>query len=357
MGCVFGLRDIPSTASLGVEVLPALERPRGWCGSRGSVRSIAFAPDGKHIFLGGDRSATYIYDVESRVWNHLGDDYDFDLEITSAAFSSDGTRLVSASSMNGTISIWDVKSGKEYIPQAASWRNDGHTVGPVAFSPDDTHIVCGSWDCNVRVWDATLHWPEDLDERHLDTVDSVAFSPDGTRVVSGSADLRAINSSVPLWNAQSGAHIFNVEMPLTRYYRNVTVAFSPDGTRTLSCSDASKYTVCDAATGEVISERVIDPEKYISSVSIFPSTADGWLEDSSTRRSIFQLPAIVEFGCLSQHERSLAIGCDNGQVIIMHLPEALFTCAETRPAATGKGRHPIFKNSDLRSFSIHADLI
>ncbi|KIK51021.1 hypothetical protein GYMLUDRAFT_252434 [Collybiopsis luxurians FD-317 M1] len=76
-------------------------------------------------------------------------------------------------------------------------------VNSAAFSSDGTRIVSGADDRTVRIWNATtgtqignpLHG-------HDDSVWSVAFSPDGTRIVSGSSDM-----TVRLWNATNGTQI------------------------------------------------------------------------------------------------------------------------------------------------------
>ena len=67
----------------------------------------------------------------------------------------------------------------------------GHTswVYSVAYSPDGRHIISGSIDNIIRIWDA-------LTQRqigkpltgHTDNVSSVAYSPDGRHIVSGSVD-------------------------------------------------------------------------------------------------------------------------------------------------------------------------
>ena len=66
----------------------------------------------------------------------------------------------------------------------------GHThhVISAAFSPDGTRIVSGSVDKSVRVWDASTGAQPKALNGHTDYVRSVAFSPDGTRIVSGSFD-------------------------------------------------------------------------------------------------------------------------------------------------------------------------
>src|SRR5262249_22217177 len=64
----------------------------------------------------------------------------------------------------------------------------GHTnfVVSVAYSPDGTRIVTGSWDQTAKVWDARTGTPQLELKGHTSVVRSVAFSPDSTRIVTGS---------------------------------------------------------------------------------------------------------------------------------------------------------------------------
>ncbi|MDW8216728.1 MAG: hypothetical protein RML57_03895, partial [Acidobacteriota bacterium] len=65
----------------------------------------------------------------------------------------------------------------------------GHVlpVTSVAFAPDGTRVVTGSWDGAV-IWDAASGRALVKLEGQEDRVWSVAFAPDGTRVVTGSWD-------------------------------------------------------------------------------------------------------------------------------------------------------------------------
>ena len=97
---------------------------------------------------------------------------------------------------------------------------DNDRVAPVAFSPDDSSIVSGSWDQTIKVWDAgtlachiphpnpklsaptlataSLELKAEKQSAHSDRVSSVAFSPDGATIVSGSAD-----NTIKVWDAGS----------------------------------------------------------------------------------------------------------------------------------------------------------
>ena len=67
---------------------------------------------------------------------------------------------------------------------------EGHSdsVRSIAYSPDGTKIVSGSYDETIKIWDANTGKCLKTLEGHLSFVESVAFSPDGTKIISGSSD-------------------------------------------------------------------------------------------------------------------------------------------------------------------------
>ena len=144
--------------------------------------------------------------------------------VSSVAFSSDGTRIVSGS-YDKSVRIWNASTG------ALLTTLNGHTdyITSVTFSSDGTRIVSGSWDKSVRIWDASMSALLTTLNGHIDDVSSVAFSSDGTRIVSGSLD-----KSVRIWDASTGA----LPTTLNGHTNSVrSVAFSSDGTRIVSGSD------------------------------------------------------------------------------------------------------------------------
>ena len=80
------------------------------------------------------------------------------------------------------------------------WTYCKDLVLSVAYSPDGTHIVSGSEDKTIIVWNATtsqlLAGPF---QGHTAIVSSVAYSPDGTHIVSGSED-----KTIMVWDAITG---------------------------------------------------------------------------------------------------------------------------------------------------------
>ena len=78
----------------------------------------------------------------------------------------------------------------------ASWPANIHTmqghthvVDSVAYSPDGSHVVSGSWDKTIRIWNATTgQLVAGPFQGHTDVVTSVTYSPDGGYILSASND-------------------------------------------------------------------------------------------------------------------------------------------------------------------------
>jgi hypothetical protein len=72
--------------------------------------------------------------------------------VTSAAFSPDGKRIVTAS-WDRTARLWDAETGKSI---GEPLTGHAERVWSAGFSPDGKRIVTASWDKTARLWDAEI---------------------------------------------------------------------------------------------------------------------------------------------------------------------------------------------------------
>ena len=143
--------------------------------------------------------------------------------VSSAQFSPDGTRIVTAS-LDRTGRVWDAATGKCL---ATLTGHKGQVVS-AQFSPDGTRIVTASEDKTARVWDAATGKSVATLEGHKDEVFSAQFSPDGTRIVTASRDKTA-----RLWDAATGKRLGTLAGNASGV---LSAQFGPDGTRIVTAS-------------------------------------------------------------------------------------------------------------------------
>src|SRR6266404_7600457 len=91
-----------------------------------------------------------------------------------AAYSSDGTKIVTASA-DHTARIWDARTGR----QLTSPLQHDDDVLMAEFSPDGGFVVTGSEDHTARVWDVQTGRPIGVPMQATHAIRYVNLSPDG----------------------------------------------------------------------------------------------------------------------------------------------------------------------------------
>jgi tetratricopeptide (TPR) repeat protein len=139
---------------------------------RNEVTSAAFSPDGRRV-------VTTSTDQTARVWDAadgtpIGPPLRHASDVWSAAFSPDGSKVVTASDDN-TARIWDYEQGTLLVPPL---RHEG-TVLQGAFSPDGRRVATAGRDQTARVWSASTGLPLSPPMQHPWTVQRVRFGDDG----------------------------------------------------------------------------------------------------------------------------------------------------------------------------------
>jgi WD40 repeat protein/tetratricopeptide (TPR) repeat protein len=213
----------------------------------GWLNRVVFRPGGDQFAtVGGRGTAGLSVRGEARVWKVVNgkaepvtEPLDHPAEVTSAVFSPDGGRLLTACgqavSGRGEARVWDVKTGQ------LVGRPMEHALQVIeaAFSPDGHLVVTASNDTTARVWDAGTGEPLTAPLRHGDRLTAAMFSPDGRRVLTTSRD-----GTARIWDVETGdpaGPILHHGEPVT------TAAFAPDGRRVATATLGGIVRVWDLA--------------------------------------------------------------------------------------------------------------
>jgi WD40 repeat protein len=157
------------------------------------------------------------------------------------AYSPDGTMLITGS-FDQTLKLWDTATAKE-IKTFGGPTGHQKMVLSVAFDPAGHSIASGSTDNTAKIWDV----PSGSALREFvakGAVNDVALSPDGTRVAAAGKD-----GAVTLWNAADGKVLFT----LTGHRGPVTgVSFNANGQMVASSGSDRSLRFWNTANGQAL---------------------------------------------------------------------------------------------------------
>jgi WD40 repeat protein/serine/threonine protein kinase/Flp pilus assembly protein TadD len=224
------------------------------------VNAAAFSPDGRRL-------ASASLDMSVKVWDlatgkEIRTLVGHSRTATCVAWSTDGRFLASGSGIwdearPGEVKVWDAQTGRELL----NLTGQRAAVAGVAFSPDSQRLAAANWDSTVRLWDLTTGREVSVLPGHQ--VRCIAFSPDGQRLAAGCHDCKVI-----LWDPASDKEPYVLDGHSSDVNK---VAFSPDGQRLVSGSWDQTARVWDVASGK----ELITPARHADIVWGVDFSPDG----------------------------------------------------------------------------------
>src|SRR5262249_36777391 len=177
-----------------------------------------FSPDGKRLVAGGHKGGLSLIDTATgQPIRTFGEDKS---SAYGVLFGADGRSIIVVGFTlrgGGTIHVWDVQTG------ALLRELDGAKARAecAAMSPDGRFLAAGfSQGSAIRIWDRASGQPARMIHTHAAGVRGLAFSPDGARIAAGNQ-----NGMITICDVASGA----IVTTLWHLGTVNTVAFSPDG--------------------------------------------------------------------------------------------------------------------------------
>ena len=224
---------------------------------RGSVRTLAFAPDGRTLASGAEDNTIIIWDLISQ--RQLKQLRGHASHVFSCAFSPDGQSLLSAG-RDSQVKLWRPAHYGETIAAATS-DELGYGVLAARFSADGSKVVTASVDRTATLWDAhTLARQRQFQEGHQFLASAAAFYADGSRVATAAGD-----GTVRVWDAVNGSQTFRLEG--TGY--TAALAVSDDNQLIATASAGNELQIWDAATGKLV-DALAGHNGHISAVRFAP---------------------------------------------------------------------------------------
>ena len=251
----------------------------------------------------GARVVTASADGVAKIWRVATGDTLQRLEhganLMTAAFNSDGTKVLTAGNADETVWVWDAASGDKLhsFEHKGLWTAmfDHHgtylaTVGTddiariwllsdpdqkpqelrhtgivhtAVFSPDDSKLLTASADHRVRVWDVATGELLALYAGHSKAVYEATFSADTSSIVSASEDGTARVWPVERTDPWYGNHTGNVTM----------ISLSPDGKRLLTASQDGTAAIVNVESDKAEKVSLLDHKSAVNVARFSPDGA------------------------------------------------------------------------------------
>jgi WD40 repeat protein len=235
---------------------------------------LALSPNGLLLLRPGPGFRVLVCDA--RTGSPIGDPLKgHAAPILHAAFSPDGTRIVTASA-DQTARLWDARTRA----QLGEPLTHASRVTFAVFSPSGARVLTTGEDNTARVWDAGTGELLLPPMQHHGTVIQGAFSPDGARLATVCKDRTA-----RVWDGRTGEAL---TPPLEHPWGVRTAAFSADGSRLVTTWPDGTETTWDLSEDDRPVEdllrlsRLLDSRRIDLKAGTLPMDPERLLENWTT---------------------------------------------------------------------------
>jgi WD40 repeat protein len=240
--------------------------------------------------------------------------------IRDLAFSPDG-KFVASAGHDDSVFLWQTLTVKPV--QVLRAHSDG--IWSVCYSQDGQSLMTGGGDSRINVWDTNTYQRRNSLMRHQSNVQSLALSHDGKLFASAGG----FDESVVVWATASGAVLRDLKPEVGAV---LSVAFHPTDSSLVIAGYSDRLVIIDVSTWEVTSTMRL-PFAVIRSLSF---SSDGhWLAAAGRSNAVTivdwpqrliaeQLGGHTEpvhAACFRASDNLLATGDDAGVVRLWALPQ------------------------------------
>lgn len=194
------------------------------------VNDLALSPTGdRFVTVSRDRTAKlWSWDPTSqpRTLARRADEavpQSHDDEVLSAAFSPDGSRILTTS-RDSTARLWEAETARPASGLPPLLHTDGKPVWGAVFDREGRLVLTAGQDERAGIWDAAtgknLRWLMPAESRRA-AINAAVFSPDGRLAATASDD-----RSLRLWEVATGRQVGS---PLAHDDQVLSAAFAPSG--------------------------------------------------------------------------------------------------------------------------------
>jgi WD40 repeat protein len=258
----------------------------------GAILSLALTPDDKLLAAGTSSGeirlfATPTGSAQATIKAHGNDG------VTALAVSPDGKTLASCSGSGSqpVIKLWSLPDG------ALKGTLSGHKgrLSSLAFTPDGSTLVSGSYDDTARTWSVADAKPARTLTGHNGDVNTLAVLPDGRMIATGSDD-----HTVKLWSLPDGVLVKTLEghhqpvvaLAVSADSRLLASASQDNSIRLRSLPDGQMLVIFRLGTGAGVRALAFSPDGNSLAAPLGGGSVTVWDAASKKFRGFLSDPAV-----------------------------------------------------------------